>query len=116
MALDCGRRAFHGAALNHVGIDCALGKPAGALYFLGFSIEHLHKVSSDNLALLLRVGHAFKVGIEAIACVNADNVKTHVLVRIEHFVKLILAEQAVVYEYASQIGPYGFVKEHGGHR
>ncbi len=99
--------AFHGAALQSRRDRLCLGQASRhALYFLGFSIEHLHKVSSDNLALLLRVGHAFKVGIEAIACVNADNVKTHVLVRIEHFVKLILAEQAVVYEYASQIGPY----------
>ena len=115
MRLDGGGRSVDRYALDDVGIDCALGEPARSLYLLCLLVEDLYEVAAYDLALALGVGDAGKVGVEALAGVDATNVETHVLIGGEHVGELVLAEQAVVDEDAGEVGADGAVEQDGGH-
>ena len=45
-------------ALDHVGVERALGQKFGAADLLRFRIEHVDEQLADDLALLLRIGDA----------------------------------------------------------
>ena len=96
MALD--NHTCYAQTFNAVGIDCALCKPLGISNLLCLGIEHLNKVAAYNLALLLRVGNAFKVFEELLACINADNVESESLICLHNLLELILAQHSVVNE------------------
>ena len=50
--------------LDAVRIDGTLRQPLGISNLLSLSIEHLHEVATDNLALLLWVGNTCQVAKE----------------------------------------------------
>ena len=111
--LDGGRRSFHRAAFDHVGIDGALSQPLGASDLLGLRIEYLHEVAADYLALLLRVGHSLEVREEPFCGIHTPHVESHVLVRLHYFRELVLAEKSRVNEDAMEVAADGLVEEHG---
>ena len=99
--------------LDAVGIDSALCEPLCAGLLLSLSVEHLNEVATDNLALLLRVGNASKVGEELLACVYADNVQAQALVVFHNVAELVLAEHTVVDEDTCEVAADSLVEEHG---
>ena len=103
-------------AFDAVRIDGALTKPACALDFTSFGVENLHKVTTNDFALLLRVGHALQVGEETLGSVHADDVKTETLIVVQNIAKLVLAQHAVVHKNTSQIAADGTVEQHGCNR
>ena len=109
MALD--NHTCYAQTLNAVGIDCALCKPLGISNLLCLGIEHLNKVAAYNLALLLRVGNAFKVFEELLACINADNVESESLICLHNLLELILAQHSVVNEDTCKVLSDGTVKQ-----
>ena len=102
-------------ALNAVGIYRALCQPLGVSNLLGFSIEHLHKVATDNLALLLWLCHSLKVLEELIACIHANHVQPQTFVVAHHVLEFVLAQHTMIYEYASQLLADGSVQQHSSH-
>ncbi len=64
--------------LNTVWVDSTLCKPLSIRNLLSFSIKHLNKVTTNNLALLLWVGNTFQILKELLRCINADNEGQHV--------------------------------------
>lgn len=102
-------------ALNAVGVDGALGQPAGVGNLGGFGVEDLHEVAADNLALLFGVAHAGEVGEELLGGIHADDVEAEAFVVAHDVAELVLAEHAVVHEDAGELMAYGAVEEHGGH-
>jgi hypothetical protein len=61
VALDGHRRpAGERDALDHVGIERALGEEIGAAELLGLFLEHVDEQLADGLALDLRIGLAFE--------------------------------------------------------
>jgi hypothetical protein len=101
VALDGdGRAAVYRNRLNHVGVNGALGQPAGALYFLRLAIEHLNKRAADGLALLLGVGKPFERGVKLGRGAHAGHVQAQALVSLQHRGKLVLPQQAVIHENA----------------
>ena len=56
---------------DHVGIDRSLREPSGAGDFLRLGLEDVHELAPDDLALLLRVGHAGERSQERVARVHA---------------------------------------------
>jgi hypothetical protein len=59
VALDRRRGAAAGRdALDHVGIERALGQEVGAVDLLGFAVEHVDELAADDLALGLRITDA----------------------------------------------------------
>ena len=101
--------------LYAVGVDGALSQPFGVGYLLRLGIEHLYEVAADDLALLLRVGNAFQIIEELVACVNADNVESESLIRVHNLLELVLAEHTVVNEDACKIRANGTVEQRGAH-
>ena len=88
-----------------------LGEPFGVGYFLRLGIEHLNEVATDDFTLLLRVGDAFQILEELVACVYADYVQAETLVCVHHLLELVFAQHSVVNEDARQVGTDGAVEQ-----
>ena len=69
------------------------------------------KLPAYNLALLLRVGNAFKVFEELLACINADNVESDSLICLHNLLELVLAQHSVVNEDTCKVLSDGTVKQ-----
>ncbi len=108
MALDDHTRDAQ--TLYAVGINRSLRQPLGIGNLLRLSVEHLHEVPTDNLAFLLWVAHAFQVLEELLTGIYANHVKTQSLISLHHFLELILAQHAVVYEDTSKVATDGLVQ------
>jgi hypothetical protein len=67
------------AALDHVGVERALGQVGGALDAQGFALERLDELPSDNFALLLRVGDAAQGADELLGGVVGAQVDAEVV-------------------------------------
>ena len=114
MALDDLARDVQ--ALYAVGVNGALCQPAGIGYLVGFGVEHLHEVATDDFTLLFRVGHALQVLEEFLRRIHADDVQPEALVVVHHVLEFVLAQQAMVHEDAGQVLPDSAVQQHGGYR
>ena len=83
-------------ALNTVGIDGPLCQPLSISNLLRLSIEHLDKITADNLTFLLRFHNSCKVGKELLTGINTNNVETQHLVIIHYLMELVLPKHAVI--------------------
>ena len=111
MALD--HLSCNVETLNAVGIYRTLSQPLGIRYLLGLRIEHLNEITAYYLALLLRVGHSFKVFEELLARVYPNHVKAKTFVIFHHLSKLVLAQHSMIDEYTSEVLAYRLVQQHG---
>ena len=105
VALD-GRALAAEAALDHVGIDGALGQEVHGADLLGFILEHADELLADDLALALRGALPCQLLVEAVAGIDADKVDVKLAAFAEHLADLfalVLAQQAVVNEHAGQL-------------
>ena len=109
MTLD--NHTCYAQTLNAVRIDCALCKPFCISNLLCLGIEHLNKVAAYNLALLLRVGNAFKVFEELLTCINSDNVESESLICLHNLLEFVLAQHSVVNEDTCKVLSDGTVKQ-----
>ena len=98
---------------DDIGINRALGQPAGAFDPLGIGVEGLDEQAADGLALGFRFGHALQGFQEGLRGVGTDDVEAHIPVRGHDVLEFILPEQAVVDEDAGQLRSDRFVKQHG---
>jgi hypothetical protein len=88
--LDGGRRAFHRHRFDHVGVDGALPEPPDVLDAVRLHVEHVDERFADGLALGFRVGEAGEGAVEPAFGVDAHHVQAQFLVRMQHFLVLIL--------------------------
>ncbi len=66
-------------------------------------LEDIDEQVADDLALLLRIGHALEALEEAVLGIHPDDINAHVLGEgRHHLVALVQAQQAVVDEHADQ--------------
>ena len=114
VALD-GRALAAETALDHVGIDRALGQEVHSTDFFGLILEHADELFTDDLALALGSTLPCQLLVEAVAGVDADEVD----IELAAFAKdladlfaLVLAQQAVVNENAGQLLADG-LSQHG---
>jgi len=118
MRLDGDARAARRRhALDHVGVERALGEKVGVLDLLALLLEHLDEQPADDLAFSFRVAHAFKRAQEALARVDRD--QRNVVVpaeQLDDLGRLVLAQQAVVHEDASQLIADRLVDQERGDR
>lgn len=104
VALDDG--GFTETALDDVGINRPLHEEIDLADLLRFGFKDTDEFLADDLALLLRLGHALEFFIETLLGVDADKVQIVRAVRAEHgfdLVSLILSEEAVIDEDARQL-------------
>ena len=114
VALDGGRLAARlaSAGLDDVGVDGALSQVldrlAIGLELLRHGEELFPELSTDDAALLLRLGHAGqKLGITVLG-VNVDKVDIELLGEdLLHLLGLALAQQAVVDEHTGHLLAHG---------
>ena len=100
-------------ALDAVGIYGALCQPFRIGNLLCLGVEHLNEVAADNLTLLLRVGHAFKVLEEPLRGVYAYDVEPQSLISFHHLAELVFTQHAVVDEDTREVLADGFVEQGG---
>ena len=104
-------------ALDHVGIERALGQELGAAGLLGLLVEHVDEERADGLALGLRVGLAGQRVEEAPARVHVHQRDVEMAAeQRNHLLGLVEAQQAVVDEDAGELVADGLVDQHGRHR
>ena len=115
MRLDLAARAVDADALDHVGIDGALGQPTGPLDLLRLGVEDLDEGGTDGLAFGLGIGDTLQLLQEQRPGMDADHVQPHLLIGVEHLPKLILAQQAVIHEDTGQVVANRLVEQHGSH-
>ena len=92
--LDRRRGAVDRHRLDHVGIDRPLRQPAHVLDPDRLVVEYLDEIAADDLALGLGIAHARQVTQELVAGLHALDVQAHVLIRLEHVLEFVLAQQA----------------------
>lgn len=94
------------AALNDIGINRPLHEEIDLADLLRFGFKDTDEFLADDLALLLRLGHALEFFIETLLGIDADKVQIVRAVRAEHgfdLVSLVLSEEAVIDEDARQL-------------
>ena len=113
--LDFATRPVHTHALDHIGIDGALGEPTRTLNLLRLSVENVNESRTDGLALGFGVGNAFQFFEEQMARMNTYHIEAHFLIGIENFLKLVLAQEAIIDENAGQVPTNRLVEQNGSH-
>ena len=104
-----------GNALDHVGIEGALGQEGRALDLRRLAVEDVHEQPADGLALGLRVRDALKLAEEKFTGVNVY--ERNVVVVAEHghdLLGLVEPQEPGVHEDAGQLVAYGLVDQDGG--
>ena len=111
--LGLGRGGF-----DHVRINRPLRQPAGVLDLGRLFLENVDENAADDLALLLRIGHALERREKPVLGVHADDLDPHVAREgLHHLIAFVQAQQAVVHENAGQLLADGAVqqrRDHGG--
>ncbi len=70
---------------------------------LGLALEDVHELAADDLALLLRIGHAGELAHEDLGRVDVHHAHAEVaLESVEHLLGLAEAQQAVIDEHARE--------------
>ena len=102
--------------LDTVGIDRALSQPFGIGNLLGLGIEYLDEVATDDLSLLLWIGHASQIGKELCAGIHTDHVQAQHLVILHDLSKLVLTEHTMIHEDTCQVTTNGTIEQDGSDR
>ena len=116
MALD-DSAALDAAALDHIGIDRALGKMIALTQLRGGVLEYLHKFPADDFSLLFRLGHAFERSVEAFRCI--DSLQLHREgpgENVHHLIALSGAHEAVIHIDAGQAIANRAIQQRSGNR
>ena len=112
MAFDHGSAA--GTGFDHVGVDGSLQQKLGAAYLFRLPLEHADEALADYLALFFGLGDSRELREEVFLRVDLDDVETHILaVEVHDLIRLVLAEQAVIDEYAGEAVADGAGYERG---
>ena len=115
VGLDFRSDSLYAGRFDDVRVDGSLGQPAGIADSPGVFVESFDEEPSDDLPFGFRIADSGKLREELLRCVSSDHVEVHALVGLEDIFIFILPEQAVVYEYAGEVMPYGLVEQGGGH-
>ena len=108
MALDDVRRAL--AALDDVGIDGALYQKVHFTDLFRNTFERADEFFADDLAFLLGIGYPFQLRKEVFAFIRLDEIHAEFALEYGHdLLGLVLAQQAVVDEYADELIADGFM-------
>ena len=92
-----------------------MGKPTSTFNLLRLCIEHVYECGTNGLSLGLGVSDTFQFLEEQWPRMNAYHVESHLFVGVEHFLKLVFAQETVVHENASEVFPYRLIQQNGGH-
>ncbi len=114
VALDGG--AGDRERFDAVGIYCALSEPFHIGELMCLFVKHVDKSFADDLAFLFGIGHSGEFLEELCRSVDSDHIEAKSLIVAHHVAELVLAEHAVVNEYAGEIIAYRLVEEHGRYR
>src|SRR5262249_37737867 len=90
------RWSFDRHRFDHVRIERSLHRKGHVTEVSRFPLKDLDEFFSDDLSLSFRIGHARQRRQEPLAGGDADYVQMHVAIRVEHFFKLALSQQACV--------------------
>lgn len=116
VALDDGGLAE--AALDDVRIDRSLHEEVDLADLLRFGLEDTDELLADDLALLLRLGHALELFVEPLLGIDADEVQIVVPAGTEDgfdLIALVLSEEAVIDEDAGELLADRLRQEHRRH-
>ena len=83
---------------------------------MGFSIENFNENSPDNLSFGFRIGNALQLGKKHFASIHSYHVQPHVLIRIQHTLIFILAEQSIINKDTGKVLANGFMQQYCCHR
>jgi hypothetical protein len=84
---------------------------------VGFLVEHLDELGTNYLALLFRITHAFERGEETIGRIYTYHPHAEMVRKgVHHLVALVMAQQAMINEHASQLIAYCLVQQRRDHR
>jgi hypothetical protein len=104
-------------ALDHVGIERALGEEGGAARLARVGVEDVDEEPADGLALGLGVGDALERGEEALGLVGVDQRDVVVVAeKADDLLGLAEAHQAGIDEDAGQLLADRLVDQDGGDR
>ena len=121
VALDLHRHALAGlgvdvgaSALNHIGIERALGEVIKGPKPLALLFKHANEFGADDAALLLRVGNASELVDEALTGIDVLHIDVEALVEeLDQKLGLAFAHEALVDEHAGELITDGLVQQKG---
>ena len=117
VALDGGRGALEGDALDHVRVEGALGQELDLPELPRLPLEDADEGLADALALGLGVGHPGQGAQELSPRVHGDEVHLEPPAEgLDDLLPLVLPQEAVVHEDAGELAPHRAVDEGGGDR
>ena len=120
VALDHRARPFVRDGFDDVRVQRALGQKvhlhALRLDGLRFPVEHLDEGMPDDLALFLRVFHAFQTLEEEIRSLHILEIEIEMFAQVaDHFLTFVPAQHPVVHKDAVQAMADGLVQQHRHH-
>ncbi len=104
-------------ALDHIGIECALGEEIGAADLAGLLLEDIDEELADGLALGFRVRHAVERAEKGFARIHMH--QRDVVIAAEErddFLAFMGTHQAMIDIDTSELVTDGLVDQHGSHR
>ena len=104
------------ARLDHIRIERSLDEEADVRQFLRLLLEHANELLADDLALALGLDHAGEPLQEALLSGHVDEPDPPVAKCLDHLLRLVLSQQAVIDEHAGELIPHCAVDEGRGRR
>ncbi len=94
----------------------ALRQEIRAADLLGLRVEHVDEQTADGLALHFGIGDAFELAEERLRCIHMHQRDVVVVAeQVDDGLGLVLAQHAVIDEYASELIADRLVDQHSGH-
>ena len=91
------------AGLDHIRVERSLDEEADVRQLLRLLLEHADELLADDLALALGLDHAGEPLQEALLSGHVDEPDPPVAKRLDHLLRLVLSQQAVVDEHAGEL-------------
>ena len=94
------------AAFYNVRINGALCQIVNSTDFLSFFFKYANEFFADNFTFAFWSSYACQLAVEALACVNADEVDIELTAFTENSANLftlVFAQQTMIYKYACQL-------------
>ena len=88
---------FDGTGFDNIRINGSLGQETDTLQFAGLLLKHADELRTDDLALLLGIGHACELVQETVDGIHIDKVGVQLVAEYaDYLLGLAFAQKAVI--------------------
>ena len=106
---------FAACALDHIGINGALGQPFCGRQFFCFGLKYFDKFAANYFAFLFGVSNTFEMSEKLFAGIDVNHLHAQIFCEhVHHHVGFVQSQQAVIDEHAGELRANRTMNQRGG--